>query len=206
MISRSGRPFIKILKRRREGGVSFDDGSIEPIVGRPLLCLFPEPFNRVEFGRIGWKSEELDSMPIGAEPCFSLRLQIVARTVVEHEKYFSATSCDKMLEKAQERVPIEDVGKLPPESRPFFQRYCAKYVRRFSLPKSVDSRLNSHSRPCLVECSVKPEAGFILKHHDPSTGARFFLILGNLSFTQFAWASRFARASRFLGLWTENPS
>ena len=104
-------------------------------MGRPLLRLFPEPFNRVEFRRIGRKSEKLDSMPIGAEPCLPLRFQIVARAVVEHEKYFSAASRDKMFEKAQEGVPVEYVGKLPPESRPLFEGYGAEYVRRFPLPK-----------------------------------------------------------------------
>jgi len=145
-------------------------------------------------------------MAVRFEPYFAFGRKMVAGGVVDHEEDLATAPRYQVLEKLEERVPIEYTGKLPAKSGFVLKRNGAEYMGCFPHPEGVHTGLNPNFRPRLMKCSVKPEARLILEHHDTAASLGFFLSLGKVSLSQVACACASARANRFLGLWTEKPS
>ena len=74
-----------------------------------------------------------------------------------------------------ERVAVEHVGKLV-EKRCVVKSYCAEDVGCFALSVGRNAWLHSDGRPRLMQGTVEPEAGLVLKKDNPSAIDRFFLL------------------------------
>jgi hypothetical protein len=105
----------------------------------------------------------------------------------------------------QERVAVEDVGELIRESR-FVEADRAEDMSSLAGSEGVDARLVSDPRPGRVQSAVEPEAYFVAEEDDSPALGRFFLIAGKRFLIQTSCFSLSARANRFRGRCTENPS
>ena len=104
-----------------------------------------------------------------------------------------------------ECAAVEDRRKLVGEAC-VMKRNRAEDVRCFSKTVGIYARLASDAAPRLVERAVEPEARLVFEEDDAATGSTLFLIEGNDVRSHAACLSRSARASRFRGRCTENPS
>jgi hypothetical protein len=142
---------------------------------------------------------------IGGKPPLAIFFEVVARPVIDDEKYLPRSVLpDEVFEEHQERLPVEDVGELIRESG--FEADCPENVRRLACSEGVHTRLMSNPRPSRMKGAVEPEAYFVAEEDDSSTLGGFFLIAGNLFFSQTACFSLSARANRLRGRCTEKPS
>jgi hypothetical protein len=142
---------------------------------------------------------------IVGEPLLAVFFEVVARPVIDDEKDFPRSILrDEVFEENQERLPVENVRELIRESG--FEAYCAENVRRLSCSEGVNTRLIPNPGPSRMKGPVEPEAYFVAEDDDSSTLGGFFLIAGNLFFSQTACFSLSARANRLRGRCTEKPS
>ena len=88
---------VEALEGRYQRGVAFFDGVEEEIVGGLLFDYFPDTLDGIEFGRVRWETRQLDTIAIRAEPRFSVRVEIVARPVIEDEEQLSTRQGHQVL-------------------------------------------------------------------------------------------------------------
>ena len=149
---------------------------------------------------------QLDAVLVLMEPVATGCIEPMAGTVIEdNEDLATAIATHEQLQKDMERVSVEDRRELIGESS-VIERDCAVNMSRLSEAECVHSRLNADAAPRLMERTVEPEARLVFEDDYASTGARFFLIAGNVFFSHIACFARSARASRLRGRCTENPS
>ena len=200
------RTLPKPCKGLAECAVAFVRRSVKPVVGRHLPRRLPYGLHGVELRRVRWEAEERDIVRVLVQPPFPFVVQVVTGAVVDDQEDLPPRVFgDESLEEAKERLSIEDVGELVAKSS-VLQPYCSEEVSGLSLTIGVDARLASDARPSSMKRSVEPEAGFVPEEDNTSTCGGFFLIAGNFSFNQMACFSASARANRFRGRCTENPS
>ena len=126
--------------------------------------------------------------------------------VIHQQKYPAPVILgEQSFEKGQKAAGIEDLGEVEGELRRA-QADGREQVCRLTRAKRIDSRLPTDARPGSMQGAVKPEAGFVFEHNDAAAGRGFFFIAGKVSFSQVAWRSASAFASRLRGRCTENPS
>ena len=145
-------------------------------------------------------------MSVHDKPLLPLRRQVVAGRVVDDQEDFAPLVFrDEPLEEGPEGFAIEDVGEPVGEVR------LVKSNRRIQvgglpLAIGVDPGLTPNACPRSVKRAIEPKAGFVLEEDYSTAGCSFFFIRGNFVRSQYACRSWSARASRFRGRCTENPS
>ena len=104
---------------------------------------------------------EFDPVGVVVKPSLTVFVQPMPGAVVDDQKdLLSTITADELLEESQETVAVEHFLEAIREAC-IVQRDCSEDVRRASPSEGVYPRLVPDSRPCLVECSVEPEAGFV---------------------------------------------
>lgn len=193
-------------ERRSQGGIALLRRPVEAVVRRELPRGLPDWLHGVELRRIRREAEQRDAARVLGEPLLPFLVEVVAGAVVDdQENLATAVLRDEVLEEAQERLTVEDLGELEGKAR-VGEAHGSVDVGSLSLAEGVDAWLVPDARPGSVEGSVEPETGLVLEENHPTASRRFFLIAGNRSSSQTRCFSRSARASRFRGRWTENPS
>jgi hypothetical protein len=207
VICDQARPCLERVERRTERGVALFSRLVEAVVRSPFLGHLPDTFDWVELWRVRRQAEQLDAVAMAREPKFALRIEVVARAVVDdQEGLAAATPSDDLFEERQERDAVEDGRELVEEPRSLFERDDAEHVCGLAHAECVYAGLAADSGPRLVERAVEPEAGLVAVGNDASALTRFFLIAGKVSRSHVACRARSARASRLRGRCTENRS
>lgn len=130
----------------------------------------------------------------------------MAGGIVNNEEDFApSVHCPEALEEGPERLPVEHIGKPVRKAR-IVETDRREQVCCFALTIRVDSGLAADPCPRSVKCAIEPEARFVFEQDYATAGCGFFLIRGKVVCSQCAWRSWSARASRFRGRCTENPS
>ena len=122
------------------------------------------------------------------EPGHALRLEVVARGVVDDQDHLAPIAADQPLEKTEEGVAVKHVREGEVESR-ILQRDCAEDVCGLTLAASGHPRLLAHPRPSAVQGGVELESGFVLEADHSPVAAGGFLNFANVSRSQNSWAS-----------------
>jgi hypothetical protein len=188
-----------------QGGITFLGGPVEAIVGDELAGNLPDALHRVELGRVRRQSMKLDSMAVLGKPGFAFVIEPVAGSVVDDQEDLpSRVTAHEVQQEVVERGAVEDVRELVGEFGSI-EAERTKDVRGLSQTVGINTRLDADARPRSMERAVEPETGLVLEEDYPSTGEGFFLMAGNRSRIQTAWASASARASRLRGRCTEKP-
>lgn len=177
----------------------------EAVVSREPASDLPDAFGGIEFGRVPGKAMEFDFVPVLAQPLFARLVEPVAGAVVDDQEYAPRRVLgDELPEEGEEGCAVEDFREAVSEVS-VFERDSAENVSRLALSEGIDAGLMAYAGPGLMESSVEPETRLVLEEDNASATGSFFFIAGNRSRIQYAWASRSARASRFLGRCTEKP-
>jgi hypothetical protein len=194
-------------KCRAECIVAFVGGPVEPIVRRQLLGHLPNPFDRIQLRRVRWQAEQFDPMTVRHKPELAVRVEVVARPIVDDQKCFATTTAtNDFFEELQKRPAVENRREVVQEPWSFFESHDAEDMRGFAHAERIYARLLTDAGPRSVERAVEPEARFVSVGDDTATLPRFFLIAGKVSRNHVAWRARSARASRLRGRCTEKPS
>ena len=198
---------LKRVEGRTEGGIALVSRLVEAVVRRPLLGHLPDPFDRVELWRVRWQAKQFDAVAVVRKPELALRVEVVARAVVDNqERLAAATPSNDFLEKREEGFAVEDRRELIEEPRSPFESDDTEDMRGLAHAERVYAGLAANAGPRLMERAIEPEAGFVAVRDDASAPARFFLIAGRVSRSHVACRARSARASRLRGRCTENRS
>ena len=199
------RATLKPRERSAKRRVSLAGGPVEAVMGRELASHLPHAFGGVELGRVARKAVQFDFVRVPREPFLACVVEPVARPVVDDQEELAGGVLGNELEKEfVESVPIED-GREAVREVGILERDGAEDMRRLPHPEGIDTRLMAYPRPGLVECSVEPEARFVLEEDEAAAGVRFFFKAGKRTFSQMACFSASARARRLRGRCTENP-
>ena len=200
------RPSAECCKGCPERDIPFGGRGVESIVGGHLSRDFPDRLHRVEFRRVWREAVQLDAMSVFGEPLLARGRKVVTWGVVNDEEDLApSVLADEALEERPKGIAVEHVSKPVREPR-IVESYRCEQVRSLSLTVRVDSRLATDARPRPVKCAVEPEACFVFEQDYAPTLGCFFLIATNVVRSQCSCHSWSARASRFRGLCTENPS
>ena len=106
---------------------------------------------------------KLNELVVCFQPFFAVLFEPMVRSVVNYEENFSSVVLlNKLLQKFKERMAVED-GRESIMPFGFAKTDCTKDVSGFALSIGVYTRLLPDSRPCLVQCTVEPETGFVFE-------------------------------------------
>ena len=124
---------------------------------------FPDTLDGIEFRRIWRQAVKLNELLVCFQPFFAVFFEPMVRRVINYEENFSSVILlYKLLQKFEKRMAVEDVCEsIMPFG--FAKTDCTKDVSGFALSIGVYTRLLPDSRPCLVQCTVEPETGFVFE-------------------------------------------
>lgn len=197
---------MELRESATECHVALVRGREEGVVRGHLPRGFPDSLDGHELRRVAGKAMQFDEVGVVVQPLLSLVVEVMAGCVVDNEEDFAwRMPAHEAPQELAESGAVED-WREPVREAGFIEGNGTEQVRGFAQSIGIDAGLDTHARPGAMETAVLPEARFVLENYNSATGPRFFLIRGNRSRSQIAWASALARARRLRGRCTENPS
>jgi len=131
-----------------------------PVVGNLPASDPPDPFDWIEFGRIGWQEDARQAVLVLDEELLQL-LGLVPTGVVQDNVQLAVSAFEEITEKVAEGLGIEG-GSLLGEEAPPFQVECPEVTDLLTGRSGQHTRLLSFGRPHSYQAAVSLEVYFVL--------------------------------------------